>query len=263
MKKIGKKEIYIFLFVFLGIELQFLAYFLIEAGHIALMNRDFLTYGIGKPLSWWLAAYGAGAFIFFFLGAFFGFFQGKYWWEAVYGEKKQNFRRSFLKKISLFFKKNFRGISKNYLEIKNFKCGSVKIDKIYIGPTGIFTIEIKENMGILAYYDGHLLVEGRMMKDDFIGEARKEAAFLSDFIFQKFGKKYFVVPMVVFPNADVDDSMNFRKDDVWIGDKGFQDYVIKRSNYSISKEEILKIADFLREEKAKGKGSMVDKIVKI
>ena len=59
--------------------------------------------------------------------------------------------------------------------------------------------------------------------------------------------------MIIFPNADIDESMNFRKDDVWIGDKGFQNYIIKKSNYSIPKEEIFKITEFLKEEKIKYK----------
>lgn len=255
MDKEKKKAIYIMLFVFLGIELQFLAYFLIEAGHIALMNSDFQKYGLDRSLAWWFSAYAAGAVIFFFLGAFFGFSQGKYWWDVIYGEDgEQRFKaKRFFRRGRLMLEKIFVNIGKDYLEVKDFKFGSGKIDNICIGPTGIFTIEVKENRGVLAYYDGHLLVEGRKMKDDFVGEAKKEAEFLSDLIFLKFGKRYFVVPMIIFPNADVDESMNFRKDDVWIGDKGFQNYVIKKSNYSIPKEEILKIAQFLKEEKEENK----------
>lgn len=253
MEKSFKKAVYISLFVFLGIELQFLAYFLIETGHIALMNDDFQKYGLGRPLSWWLSVYGIGAAAFFFLGAMFGFFQGGYWWKIVYekGGKEDSRARSFFEKGSLMLERAFGEIGKNYLEIKNFKFDSGEIDNICIGPTGIFTIEIKEHKGILAYYDGQLLVEGRKMKDDFMGEAKKKAEFLSDLIFQKFGKKYFVSPMIIFPNADIDESMNFRKDNVWIGDKGFQNYVIKKSNYFIPKEEVLKIAEFLRKEKSK------------
>ena len=255
MKKSLKKAVYISLFVFLGIELQFLAYFLIEAGHIALMNNNFQKYGLGMPLEWWLSTYSIGAIVFFFLGALFGFFQGKHWWEIIYEKYgENNFKvRRFFKRGSLIFERVFGEIGKNYFEIKNFKFSSGEIDNICVGPTGIFTIEVKENRGILAYYDGHLLVEGREMKDDFIGEAKKEAEFLSNLIFQKSGKRYFVVPMIIFPNADVDESMNFRKDDVWIGDKGFQNYVIKKSNYFISKEEILKIVEFLKKENTKSK----------
>jgi hypothetical protein len=246
-----KKTVYISLFVFLGIELQFLAYILIEAGHIALMNNDFQKYGLGMSLYWWSFTYGIGVFVFFFLGAFFGFSQGRYWWDIIYDKdgRKRSRMRGFLERGSLMLERAFGEIGKNYLEIKNFRFESGKIDNICVGPTGIFTIEIKEHRGILAYYDGHLLVEGRKMKDDFIGEAKKEAEFLSNFIFQKSGKRYFVVPMIIFPNADVDESMNFRKDDVWIGDKGFQNYVIKKSNYFIPKEEILKIVEFLKKEK--------------
>ncbi|MDD4625095.1 MAG: nuclease-related domain-containing protein [Candidatus Paceibacterota bacterium] len=252
MEKSTKKTLYIFLFVFLGIELQFLAYFLIEAGHISLMNSNPQKYGFGQSLAWWIFAYKAGAAVFFFLGAVFGFFQGKNWWNIIY-EKGDALRRrkSLYKKWRLTLERFFNFISRNYIEVKNFKSGSEEIDTVCVGPTGIFTIEIKDHKGILAYYNGHLLVEGRRMKKDFIGKAQKQAAFLSDFISEKLGKRYFVVPMVVFPKADVDESMNFRKDDVWVGDKGFQDYVIKKSNYSIPKKEVLKIVEFLKEEKIK------------
>jgi hypothetical protein len=42
-----------------------------------------------------------------------------------------------------------------------------------------------------------------------------------------------------------------KKDGIWIGDEAFQDYIIKSGNYSISKEEVLKILDFLIKEKEK------------
>ncbi|MFA5742473.1 MAG: nuclease-related domain-containing protein [Candidatus Paceibacterota bacterium] len=255
MEKSFKKAVYISLFVFLGIELQFLVYFLIEAGHIALMNNDFQKYSLGMSLDWWLSAYSMGAIVFFFLGALFGFFQGQHWWEIIYEKYGENdFRpRRLLKREGLRLEKVFGNIGKKYFEVNNFKLDSGQIDNICVGPTGIFTIEIKENRGILAYYDGHLLVEGRKMKDDFVGEAKKEADFLSALISKKFGKRYFVVPMIIFPNADVDESMNFRKDDVWIGDKGFQNYVIKKSNYFVPKEDVLKIVEFLKKEKTKYK----------
>jgi hypothetical protein len=141
--------------------------------------------------------------------------------------------------------------SGNYFWVKDLCFGPGKIDHVCVGPTGIFAIETNNYDGKVYYYDGHLLLDGRKKGRDFIKEAKEDSSFLSDLIFERSNKRYYVVPMVIFPNAQIDRSVKDKKDGIWIGDEGFQNYIIKSSNYFIPKEEVLKILNFLIEEKEK------------
>ena len=82
-----KKTIYIILFTFLGILLQFLIHILVETWYIDLLITDFPKYGFG--LSWyqWFIIHHIGTVILFVTGTLFGFWQGKFWWQRIYEKK--------------------------------------------------------------------------------------------------------------------------------------------------------------------------------
>ena len=169
---------------------------------------------------------------------------------------KQGFYLFFYLLIAVFFllsSKMGRGSLKsdNYFWVKDICFGSGKIDHVCIGPTGIFAIETNDYSGKAYYYEGHLLMDGRKKGRDLIKEAKEDSSFLSDLIFEKLGKRYYVVPLVILPNARIERSVKDKKDGIWIGDEAFQDYIIKSGNYSISKDEVSKILDFLIKEKEK------------
>lgn len=139
----------------------------------------------------------------------------------------------------------------NYFWVKDICFGGGKIDHVCVGPTGIFAIETSDYDGRAYYYRGHLLMDGRKKGRDMIKEAKEDAAFLGDFIFNKLGKRYYVVPLVILPNALIDKSVKDKKDGIWIGDEEFQNYIIKSGNYLIPREEVSRIVDFLIAEKEK------------
>jgi len=80
-----KKIIYVFLFTFLGILVQFLIHALVEVWYIGLLLEDFPSYGLGFSWENWLMIHNVGAIILFLGGAILGFWQGKYWWKRIYG----------------------------------------------------------------------------------------------------------------------------------------------------------------------------------
>lgn len=82
-----KRTIYITLFTLLGILLSFLVHAVIEIPVINLLLKDFNTYGLG--LSWenWVLIHNISAVILFLLGTYFGYRQGKHWWQAIYVKK--------------------------------------------------------------------------------------------------------------------------------------------------------------------------------
>ena len=82
-----KKKIYIILFIFLGILLQFLIHSLVETWYIGLLISDFPKYSLGFSWPQWFIIHHIGTVILFVAGVLFGFWQGKFWWRRIYEKK--------------------------------------------------------------------------------------------------------------------------------------------------------------------------------
>jgi len=82
-----KKTIYVILFTFLGILVQFLIHGLVETWYIGLLISDFPKYSLGLLWPQWFIIHHIGTVILFIAGALFGFWQGKFWWRRIYEKK--------------------------------------------------------------------------------------------------------------------------------------------------------------------------------
>lgn len=88
MRKL-KKIIYVALFMFLGILASFILHAVAEIWYIGLLLVNFKKYSMG--LSWanlYLAHY-VFSFLFLFLGAILGYFEGLFWWKVIYRKKRR------------------------------------------------------------------------------------------------------------------------------------------------------------------------------
>ncbi|MBW6440844.1 hypothetical protein K0B03_02310 [Patescibacteria group bacterium] len=85
-----KKEIYIFLFIILGILLSFLLHALIEISYINLLWTNYERYGMNLKFSQLYTIHTIGTIIILGVGIIFGFIQGKFWWKKIYIEKMRN-----------------------------------------------------------------------------------------------------------------------------------------------------------------------------
>jgi len=74
------------------------------------------------------------------------------------------------------------------------------IDKIVIGTTGVWVLEVKSHSGHFTFDGKHLLRNGKTMDKDFLGQAYAEAKTLQEIIKTKAGIDLFVNPVLVFSN---------------------------------------------------------------
>src|SRR3989338_6889262 len=81
-----KRNIYIFLFVVLGVILQFLAHALIEMWYIGLLLANFPIYGFGLTWETWVLIHNVLTVAFLLAGAWIGHKEGIYWWRKIYEE---------------------------------------------------------------------------------------------------------------------------------------------------------------------------------
>jgi hypothetical protein len=82
-----KKKVYIALFIFLGILLQFLIHAIVEISYIVMLNADFEKYSFGFSWNQLYIIHHIGTFFLLVAGISFGLWQGKFWWKKIYVEK--------------------------------------------------------------------------------------------------------------------------------------------------------------------------------
>ncbi len=90
---------------------------------------------------------------------------------------------------------------------KNFICinsgldtGKGNIDKIVLGPTGVWTLEVKNHKGNVSFNNNTLLINNVAPEKDFIRQAYAEAKTLNDLIRSKLDIEIKVQPVLVFSN---------------------------------------------------------------
>lgn len=72
------------------------------------------------------------------------------------------------------------------------------IDYVVVGPTGIFTLEVKSHRGQINF-DGQRLTRNNLpLEKDFLHQAMGQAISLHGFLQQKLGADIFVKPVIVF-----------------------------------------------------------------
>jgi hypothetical protein len=96
-----------------------------------------------------------------------------------------------------------RKLSDTYTVISDVHIAGKKsnIDFVVVGPTGVFSIEVK-NATYEVTYDGHVLIEnGFMMQEhDIIRQVRDEYWSVHEYIVTTLHQDIFVTPIVAFPN---------------------------------------------------------------
>ena len=123
-----------------------------------------------------------------------------------------------------------------YKIISDFQTGRGNIDFIVVGPKGIFTIEVKADKGVISYQNETLLVNGKTTIKNYVRQTMAESLFLSDLLYKKFGRKYFVTGILEFPYGKIDtNSIHGKIDEIWIGGAYFHEYAINKSLNILSK----------------------------
>jgi|WetSurMetagenome_2_1015567.scaffolds.fasta_scaffold98154_3 hypothetical protein len=130
----------------------------------------------------------------------------------------------------LVVKRSLMSLDDDYKIMNDFQTGKWNIDHICVGPTGIFAIETKACRGTVSYADNKLKINGVDLKHNYLGQAKRGSLFLNKLIEKKTGKYYFVVPVLVFPHAEMDSSINHQIEGVWVGGRGFERWIVEKCN---------------------------------
>ena len=83
-----KEIVYTTCFIILGIFVSFLVHAGIEIPVINLLVRDFNMYSLGLTWRQWQMVHDGGAVVLLILGIIIGYWQGVYWWDAIYIKRR-------------------------------------------------------------------------------------------------------------------------------------------------------------------------------
>lgn len=129
--------------------------------------------------------------------------------------------------------------------IHDMPTGKGNIDHVCVGPTGVFVIETKASTGTLSFAD-RLLVNGKEPEKDYLKQLWAEVFYVRDLLRQTLGRDYVVEGILQFPNALADGSIKSKKQGLWIGGRGFANFVIRWKGTPLAKDEIPAIVAALR-----------------
>lgn len=92
-------------------------------------------------------------------------------------------------------------LGNDFVIINDLETGRGNIDKIVLGPTGVWTLEVKSHKGNVTFANENLLINNSTPEKDFLKQAYAEAKYLEDLIKSKLNMEIKVQPVLVFSNT--------------------------------------------------------------
>ena len=77
------------------------------------------------------------------------------------------------------------------------------IDFVLVGPTGIFTIEVKSHKGIIGFNGSELTRSDQVLEKNFLKQSKSQALSLHNFLKEKLGGDIYIKPTIVFSRARI------------------------------------------------------------
>lgn len=117
------------------------------------------------------------------------------------------------------------------------------IDYVVLGPTGIFTVEVKSHSGEIGYENGRVTINGKVPKEkDFLRQAKSEAQAISDFLKERVNRQYWVTPVLVFSNVAATMRFGLKPvDGVSVVGKGFLLPLLQSGEAKITESDLLMV----------------------
>jgi hypothetical protein len=72
------------------------------------------------------------------------------------------------------------------------------IDAAVVGPSGVWTIEVKSHSGRLTFENNQLYLNGHLPEKNFLSQAYAESAALREYVSSRLGQQILVHPVLVF-----------------------------------------------------------------
>jgi len=140
-----------------------------------------------------------------------------------------------------------KNLEKDFVCINGLETGHGNIDKIVLGPTGIWTLEVKSHKGNVTFENDTLMINGKIPEKDFLKQSYAEAKYLGDLIKSKLSLEIKVQPVLVFSNkfAKVRLGMNTYRGVYVVGKSWLNKLLTETHIQNLDTVTILKIKNIL------------------
>lgn len=114
------------------------------------------------------------------------------------------------------------------------------IDFLVVGPTGIFSVEVKSHSGKIGYAQGKVTINDSVPKEkDFLRQAKGEARSIANYLKEKMNGDNWVFPVLVFSNKNTTMSFGLKPvDDVFVVGRGFLLSLLQLGERRISEKDL-------------------------
>ena len=140
-----------------------------------------------------------------------------------------------------------KNLEKDFVCINGLETGKGNIDKIVLGPTSVWTLEVKSHKGNVTFENDTLLINNKIPEKDFLKQSYAEAKYLGDLIKSKLSLEIKVQPVLVFSNkfAKVRLGMNTYRGVYVVGKSWLNKLLTETHIQNLDTVTILKIKNIL------------------
>ncbi|MDR3642655.1 MAG: nuclease-related domain-containing protein [Candidatus Doudnabacteria bacterium] len=113
--------------------------------------------------------------------------------------KSDKYYRGFAGEVAI--KQVLKELSDDYIVFQDLKFPGLRgnIDFVVMGPTGIFTLEVKSHYGEIGFNGRDLTLNGRLFPEqNILKQGYAEALRLKNYIRDSAGREVYIIPVIVF-----------------------------------------------------------------
>lgn len=145
--------------------------------------------------------------------------------------------------------KELKSLGSDYICVTGgLDTGHGNIDKIVIGPTGVWILEVKSHKGNITFEGESLLRDGKPLEKNFLGQTYAEAMTLQELIKSKLNLDIRVQPVIVFANKYANVRLGLKEyKGVRVIQKAWLNKLLtEKNNQDLTSETQLKIKDAIK-----------------
>lgn len=91
----------------------------------------------------------------------------------------------------------------DYYVLNDVGLGRTRIDHVVVGPTGLCTLNLREDVGTVTDFRGDLLLDGKPFDRDLVGRAESDAAAVRRYLQSVYDRTFRVAPLLIFTRASL------------------------------------------------------------
>ncbi len=161
-------------------------------------------------------------------------------------QQESNFYHGRSGEGAVFYK--LKHLLDDFVFFQDIKIGYGNVDFVVLGPTGLYSVEVKSHGGRIEYNGTELTRNGYIFQEkNILKQALGEALELQDYLKQKLNEDIFVTPVLVFSSRQAFVEVKNPVTNIYVLHKSYLNRFIMNNQKTFTPEKITKIETVLKE----------------